>query len=116
LQEKEARRRQVHATFALRDDHIVVEGISTEGESDGPFPSSGVPPLTSSVVLAGATSRPRWQVRVLPGTSMERRETPNIDTVREILREEDDRVREEPPPAPTEDDSDEAGSEDEADS
>ena len=47
---------------------------------------------------------------------MERRERPNIDTVREVLREEEERVREDPPPAETEDDSDEAGREDEANS
>jgi hypothetical protein len=46
---------------------------------------------------------------------MERRETPNIETVREVLREEDDRVREEPP-AETEQDSDEAEPEDQAES
>jgi hypothetical protein len=50
------------------------------------------------------------------GVCMERRERPNIDTVREILREEEDRVKEEPPPAPPEDNSDEAGREDQADS
>ena len=47
---------------------------------------------------------------------MERRERPNIDTVREVLREEEERVREDPPPAEKEDDSDEAGREDEANS
>ena len=35
---------------------------------------------------------------------MERREKPNIDTVRETLREHDDRLREEPPPAETQED------------
>ena len=48
---------------------------------------------------------------------MEKRHKPDIDTVREVLREEEDRVREEPPreEAPAEDSSadeqeDDAGS------
>ena len=32
---------------------------------------------------------------------LERRERPNIDTVREVLQEENDRVSEEPPPPPS---------------
>jgi hypothetical protein len=48
---------------------------------------------------------------------MERRERPNIDMVRESLRDHDDRLQEEPPPAETQqDDSNEAEREDEADS
>jgi hypothetical protein len=35
---------------------------------------------------------------------MERRERPNIDTVRELLRDHDDRPREEPPPTETQQD------------
>ena len=42
------------------------------------------------------------------------RDRPNIDTVREILHEEDDRVREQP--APLEPQEDETGREDEAES
>jgi hypothetical protein len=57
------------------------------------------------------------QVRVLPGGHMERRERPNIDTVRESLRDHDDRLQEEPPPAEEQqDDSNDAEREDEADS
>jgi hypothetical protein len=48
---------------------------------------------------------------------MERRERPNIDTVRESLRDHDDRLQEEPPPAEEQqDDSNDAEREDEADS
>ena len=42
---------------------------------------------------------------------MERRDRPNIDTVREVLQEEDDRVREEPPSPPTEEESSDADDE-----
>ena len=43
---------------------------------------------------------------------LERRERPNIDTVREVLHEENDRVREEPPPPPpTEEESSDADDE-----
>ena len=42
---------------------------------------------------------------------MERRDRPNIDTVREVLQEENDRVSEEPPPRPTEEESPDADDE-----
>jgi hypothetical protein len=42
---------------------------------------------------------------------MERRDRPNIDTVREVLQEENDRVREEPPSPPTEEESSDADDE-----
>ena len=38
---------------------------------------------------------------------MERRERPKIDTVRELLREEDEKARPEPPPEPPEEDPNE---------
>jgi hypothetical protein len=43
---------------------------------------------------------------------MERRDRPNIDTVREVLQEENDRVSEEPSaPPPTEEESSDADEE-----
>jgi len=42
---------------------------------------------------------------------MERRERPNIDTVRQVLQEENDRVSEEPPLRPTEEESPDADDE-----
>jgi hypothetical protein len=42
---------------------------------------------------------------------MERRERPNIDTVREVFREEDDNVRPEPSPAHEDEPSDGEGEE-----
>jgi hypothetical protein len=42
---------------------------------------------------------------------MERRERPNIDTVREVLHEENDRVSEEPTSPPTEEESSDADDE-----
>jgi hypothetical protein len=42
---------------------------------------------------------------------MERRDRPNIDTVREVLQEENDRVSEEPPSPPTEEESSDADDE-----
>ena len=46
---------------------------------------------------------------------MEQRRKPNLDTVREVLHEEDERVREEPvPEQPAEDDTDDGERDDEA--
>jgi hypothetical protein len=55
-------------------------------------------------------SRSRFPLR--EGTMESRRERPNIETVREVLQEEDERVREEP--SPPQEDAGDGENEDEA--